>query len=152
MIDKFEELIKDLSINLSIPLRVDEHGFCTIKVDEKVLIQLQLDKSKEFLFIGSFLTEIPPGKFREKIFIQTLKANGQIPKLGTFAFNDKTLELLLFEYLHFEKLTPKYLNEYLANFIEKAFDWKEAIESNQSAPKNFILEEKTTKSLYNGKL
>lgn len=140
MIEKFAEILKDLSILFSIPLKRDKIGACSLKIDEKLHIQLKLDKTEEFIFIGGNIINIYPGKFRENVFLQTLKANFQIPRIGSFAFNEKDSNLMMYEYVSLKDLNIDKLKNILGQFIEKAFLWMEAIKSDQPAPIEFIKE------------
>ncbi|KPK33448.1 MAG: hypothetical protein AMS24_01050 [Chlamydiae bacterium SM23_39] len=140
MIERFSEILKELGDIFSIHLKPDRIDACSLKIDEKLHIQLKLNKTEEFILIGGNIINIYPGKFRENIFFQTLKANSQIPKIGSFAFNEKDSNLVMYEYVPMNDLTTEKLKNILGQFIEKAFSWREAIESNQSAPLEFIKE------------
>jgi len=142
----FEGLLKELSLDLSISLHAEDGSACSLKIDDKLLVAMQIDKTEEFLLIGSFLTELPPGIFRENIFLQTLKANSQIPKIGNFAFNEKNSALVLFERFPIVSLKGEELKDVLAQFTEKAIAWKEAIESDNIAPLEFLREARQQKT------
>jgi hypothetical protein len=138
MRDKFNQLLIQLGIDLNLVLIPDHENSCTFKIDNKLTMQIKVDKTQNDLLIGSFLCELPPGKFRENVFINTLKSNGQIPLNSVFSFNDPSSELVLFKYLSLEKIDLKSLKYHLEEFIEKAVSWKEAIESGQTAPLEFL--------------
>ena len=74
MLSRFEELLKDLGTDLSMELKPDKLNACTLKIDETLLVQLKIDESQSFLLLGSKISEIPPGKFRENVFSKTLPA------------------------------------------------------------------------------
>jgi hypothetical protein len=137
---KFEELLKNLGDELAISLKPDDLNACTLKIDDSFLVQLKIDKTQTYLFICSFITELPPGKFRENVFTKTLIANNKIPRVGSFAFNDHDSNLVLFEYLPLETLNTQNLKNTLAQFTEKGITWKEAIESGLAAPLEFLRE------------
>lgn len=140
MINQFEELVRELAHHFSVPLKPLHEGICTFNIEHKVHVQFKLDKSLERLFIGSFITQIAPGKFKENVFLQTLKANAQMPNVGFFGFNENNSELLLYEYIQMRDLTIKPLLNIFAVFVEKAIHWKNAIDSGTSAPLDFLRE------------
>ena len=88
--------------------------------------------------------EIVDGKFREDLFKYTLIANSQIPKIGSFAFNDYDSNLVLFKYILLDQVKPKDLKNYLAQLIEKGIEWKEAIDSGALAHLDFLRKIKQT--------
>lgn len=132
MMDQFESILEDLGKDFSISLKPDTLNSCTLKIDKKLLVQIKIDKTNTFLLIATEIEEIPPGKFRENIFTFTLLANNKIPRVGNFGFNDKNSKLILFEYIPLDTLKKENLKNTLASFIEKAFLWKNAIETNIS--------------------
>jgi len=140
MINQFEELMHELAHKFSIPLKPLIAGLCTFSIEGKLSVQLKLDKTEKMLFIGSFITEIAPGKFKENVFTQTLKANSQIPNIGWFAFNEKNSNLFLYEFIPMQDLTIKPLFNFFAAFVDKAMHWKKAIEAGQNAPLDFLRE------------
>ncbi len=149
MINKFEELMHELAQKFSILLK-PLNGLCTFRIEGKLEVQLKLDRSEKMLFIGSFLTEVPPGKFRENVFTQVLKANNLIPNTGWFGFNENNSSLFLYEYLPMENLNIKTLETFFALFVDKALEWKKAIEAGGSAPIEFLRETSPVKqSVFN---
>jgi len=137
---KFEEILKNLGDDLAIVLKPDDLNACTLKIDDSFLVQLKIDKTQNYLFLCSFVTELPPGKFRENVFTKALIANNKIPRVGCFAFNDHDSNLVLFEFIPLDPLKTQNLKNTLAQFIEKGVTWKEAIESGLSAPLEFLRE------------
>lgn len=133
----FGNILKELGDELSLELAPDKINACTLKVEDKILVQMKMDKTESKLFICTFVAEIPPGKFRENVFTYTLIANSQAPRIGAFGFNKKDINLVLFEYLDLNNLNGKYLKEKLSQFIEKAISWKDAIDSGLSTPSYF---------------
>ena len=150
MINKFNELLTNLGIDLDILLTPEDNSRCSLKIDDKLIIQLQIDKTEENILVGSFISVLPPGKFRENIFVNTLKANGKIPLNTTFAFNEQSAELVLFKYLPLKELNVTLLKSNLETFIETAMKWKEALDAGQTAPIDFTREmEQIKPSIFN---
>lgn len=144
MKEMIETVLNDLGVEIDFPLNLDENGSCSIIIDDKLTVQIEAFESE--MLIGTFLTEIPPGKFRENVFTQTLKANHLIPRRGTFAFNEISSQLTLFLFTPLPKLTASALHTILEGFVETAFLWKNAIESGQNSPVEFLRELEKSKT------
>lgn len=149
----FKEILTQLGIDLNLFLTPDNDKICSLKIDDKLIMQLELDESESNILMGTFLCDLPPGKFRENVFINTLKANGQLPLTSTFAFNEPSSKLVLFQYIPLNSVNLASLKSNLENFIKKAMNWKEAIESGQSAPFSFEREiEQSKPSIFTPRL
>ncbi len=133
--NKFTLLLQELSKELSMDLKPDENNSCLIVIQDKLKIQLELDPEEKNLIIGSILTELPPGKFREDILLSSLTANAKrYPRLGTFAYSKKLNSLVLFEMIELEFFNVENILSMLTPFIKKALLWKEALEQGHHAP------------------
>jgi hypothetical protein len=133
MIDRFEELLKELSVELGATLHPDRRGACKFKVNELIHIQLECDAHQENLLVAAFICDIPPGKFRENILKDALKSNGPFPKNGTLSFSERNNKLTLFSYLRLAPLTGRSLGEFLIKFIDKANNWRIGVETGHTA-------------------
>ena len=129
--DRFAMLLADLGALIQVPLHPDHHRACCLSVNGELHLQLKEDDSKDRLLIAAFLAEIPPGKFRENIFKETLKENNLIPRIGTFSYSERNNQLALFSYVYFEGLNGDKMADFLENFLEKAFSWKTALQTGQ---------------------
>jgi hypothetical protein len=135
MIGPFEELLHELSKVFHLDLQVDKHNACSILVHPKLVVQMQLDVSQENLWIFAKLIEIPPGKFRENILKEAMKANAlPDPRTGVLAYLSATNQLVLFQKYPLIILNGERLSGFLGAFMEMADSWREAIASGQSAP------------------
>lgn len=132
MMDTFAQLLSDLGLLLDIPLSPDKRGACKLNIEDTIHIQLEPDANREKLLLFCFLSEIPPGKFRENVLRDALKTNAD-PALGTLGFSERNNQLVLFAYLNFYPLTAKELLDFLSLFIAKAQAWKQAIATGQTA-------------------
>lgn len=134
--DRFSQILYDLSLEVGggIKLYIDEHRVCQLNYDGKLHLQLHYDESKEQLMIASFICDVPPGKYREKLLKAALIANGDFPRMGTFGYMERNNKLTLFHYLSSEEATgPKVFNA-LNSFISKALEWKNAVEGGHPLP------------------
>lgn len=133
--ERFYQLIEELGNILDLSLYVDSHQACQLVIEEKIAIQIELDPSGEKILLGSFLCEIPPGKFREEVLKQALMDNYSNPlETGTLSYMEKTSKLALFSYIPFAELSAEKLSDFLATFIEKGLKWKEAVEKGETHP------------------
>jgi hypothetical protein len=83
--------------------------------------------------MATFIAEVPPGKLRENILRDALKAHFPYPELGSFGYSERNNKLSLFHYIPLSGLTGEKCATLLASFIDKALKWKEAIEMGQTA-------------------
>ena len=135
MTDPFETLIQQLGVSLDVPLHVDRHRACTIRVHQQLNVQLQLDAASEKLWIASFICELPPGKFRENVLCEALKSNNlPEPRVGTLGYISMNNRLTLHQAYRFASIEGDKLANYLAGFIEYANLWRETIERGQTSP------------------
>lgn len=135
MTDPFETLIQQLSHAIKVPLHVDQHLACSLKIHQKLTVQIQLDAAQERLMIVAFICELQPGRFRENVLCEALKANNlPDPRTGILGFLPKTQSLTLHQIYRFSSLDGDQLASILAGFIDYADLWREAIAMGQSSP------------------
>jgi hypothetical protein len=128
--DLYGSLLEELGKILEIPdLHPDRNNSCLIKLKNGLSVQLELDRSGQFVIIGSELGVVPPGRYRENLFREALKANDMpYPTYGTFAYSKKSDKLVFFRKLRNQELTGEIIAAELTPFSEKAIIWKEALE------------------------
>jgi len=132
--DRFSQILYDLGKEIQFELFVDANGVCELNYKDQLSIQLQYFEPKEQLLIATFLCEVPPGKFREKLFLQALIHNDEFPRVGTLAFSERNNQLTFFEFLPAVELSGEKLFEFLNQFVENALPWKEAVEFGKPLP------------------
>jgi len=129
--DRFALLLADLGALIAVPLHPDHNRSCTLGIDGKIHVQMKEEENDDKILVATFIAELPPGKFRENILIETLKENELFPRLGTFGYSDRNHQLALFSHLYYTGLRGDTLADFLEAFIEKALSWKTAIETGQ---------------------
>jgi hypothetical protein len=135
VINQFEELLHALGKVFHLPLHVDRMNACSLRVHNELVIQLQLDVAQENLWIFSKLTEIPPGKFRENVLRECLKANGlKDPRAAILGYIANTNHLALFQKYPLNILNGERLSGLIGAFLQMADSWRTAIASGQTAP------------------
>lgn len=134
--DRFSQILYDLSLEVGggVKLFIDEHRVCQLNYDDQLHLQLHYDEAKEQLMIASFICDVPPGKYREKLLKATLIANGEFPRMGTFGYSERNNKLTLFHYVSSEKASGEEVFKTLNAFIEKGLEWKNAVEGGLPLP------------------
>lgn len=126
--DLFESLLQELGGILKMPnLKPDNNQSCLLKISETLHIQLELDKTGEWLILGANIGVVPQGRYRETIFREALKHNGQRTRLGDFAYSTRNDQLIFLLKLAAPQIQAQDLAETLKNFAVKARSWQEAI-------------------------
>jgi hypothetical protein len=131
--DRFAELLAELGVELGISLHPDKRGACRLRIDETYHVQLECDGSQENLIVFSFLCELPPGKFRENILKDALKANTPYPLHGALSYSERNNQLALHASLRLSQLNGKLLADFLVAFMEKAKQWRQAVETGNTS-------------------
>lgn len=135
MTDRFEELLHELGKVFQLELHIDRSHACSIQMSDGLTIQLQLDVSQENLWIFSKLAEIPPGKFRENVFREALKANAlPDPRTAIFGYLANTNHLALFQKYPLTILNGDRLAGLIGSFVEMAENWLKALISGKPGP------------------
>lgn len=129
MINRFEEILKELGLQLSIPLHPDHRGACKMNIGGSLDVQLEYDETRERLLMASFLCEVPPGKFREEVFKVALMSNDQNSCGPLLAYSGRNSQLALYQYISPPRLTGPVLAELFNAFMAKAIEWKNGVDS-----------------------
>jgi hypothetical protein len=134
MIDRFSELLLGLGKELNLSLVEDEFRACSISTPP-LTIHLELDPSQEQLFLFSKIIELPPGRFRENIFEEALKANDlNDPRPGIFGYLAKSNHLTLHQVYPVLILNGERLSGLFSAFFELGRNWHEAISRGNTRP------------------
>lgn len=128
--DLFEVLLQELGKAMNIEdLTPDSNNTCLIRFKVGLDIQIEPWQKGEFLLIGCPVAVIPPGRFRENVFREALKANAlPLPRYGAFAYVASSQKLVLYSMLSLRELTGEKIAAFLAPFMEKALTWKQTID------------------------
>lgn len=129
----FEELLKELSPLIGLSLHIDENNVCCLWAGETLKVQLEQDK-KSHIVVAAFLCELGPGKFREEVLKESLKANAQFFPGGILCFSSKNGQLSIYLLLPIETLDGQKLLESLSILINYALQWQTAIQEGKTAP------------------
>lgn len=131
----FQDVLDGLSDELDIDVEPDLHGLCTLMINEKVKVQLEVDVTGESILMATLVTELPPGKFRERILKDALKANYLAEENhGVLSYTGPDNALVLALTIPMHGLTGKELYEHLSIFVERAQGWQKAIDEGHPSP------------------
>lgn len=137
MTDPFSALLDSLGTLFGLPLEPDKNNACAIQIKKGLVIQLQPNEAMEKVLIVTRVAEVPPGKFREDVLKEALKANGMAdPRVGIFAFVEKNNGLVLFQQYPIDILNGERLAGLIIPFIDLAESWRSAIVSGKAGPGN----------------
>lgn len=131
--DRFEEILSELGNLLGATLHPDRRGACKLNVNDILHVQIEMQPEKERLLLACMICEIPPGKFRENILKDGLRANWPYPIHGTLSYSEKNNNLCLFEHISLENLNGQKLLNSLNAFIAKADSWRLGVEQGQTS-------------------
>ncbi|MBI2742517.1 MAG: CesT family type III secretion system chaperone [Chlamydiales bacterium] len=145
--DRFQALLNQISPLIDEPLYADRKRAVRITINETLHVHLEDDEPKDRILIATFISEIPPGRYRENLLKEGLKSNAQFPRVGTFAYSERNNQLCLFEYHSYVNLTGEKVADRLAVFIEKALLWRQAIEGG-TLPAGKEVESKANRSVF----
>jgi hypothetical protein len=133
MTDRFAELLTELGDLLNTDLRPDVRGSCKISFDHHLQIQLENQLNQERILIACFICDVPPGKLRENILKDALKANWPSPIDGTLCYSERNNKLTLFLYVSAIQLNGQKLLSALTSFKTKAESWRTAVETGRTS-------------------
>lgn len=127
--DLLGALLQELGHSMQIAnLHPDNNNSCLIKLVSGQEIQVELDRSGQFIVLGADLGEVPPGKYRENLFKEALKTNDMpYPLHGVLAYSKKTEHLILFEKIQVGDLNGEKIAAEIIPFTEKATVWSDAL-------------------------
>ncbi len=133
----YEDVLAELGDELDIDVEPDLHGICTIMINEKVKVQLEVDVTGESIMMAALIVELPPGKFRERILKDALKANYLVEENhGVLSYTGPDNALVLALTIPMHGLTGKELYEHLSIFVERAQGWQKAIDDGFPSPQD----------------
>lgn len=111
----------------------DRNNSCLLKFPNGLRVQIELDKTEQYLLIVSKLGEVPlSGTYRLDLLRAALRANDvPYPRIGIFAYSTKNKNLILFDQLPMNEIDGSKVATYLKPFMEKANLWLTAMKENQ---------------------
>ena len=132
--ERFAALLEDTGKILHLSIPSDVSSGCAIRSRSGLELLIQADLSSiPRIMICANLGSPTPGFYRENVFREALKYNGQTaPKNGIFAYSQKKDALFLYAELPLEETTPEHLAEVLTSFTHTGEAWKSALDRGQT--------------------
>lgn len=124
----FGALLEELGQIMKMKLAPDKHNSCLIRYPNGLTVQIDQDTAADEIIVVATIGTSPPGRYRESLFKEALKANGlPPPQPGAFAYSKKTDSLVLYGHISLKELTGQRLADYLTPLIQRAELWRNAI-------------------------
>ena len=135
----YSELIEQLSDRLNTEIFPSPNNVVNLLIEQSIRVQIEPDDLDEFIVIGAMIEELPPGKFREHILKDALKANYLADKNpGILSYMYKNNLLMLHKKLPMGSLKVEDLINHIKGLVERAKKWKDAINEGYSCPTDEI--------------
>ena len=127
--DAFGLLLQDLGKLLHISkLEPDSNNSCLINFPGQISIQMEVDRSGNFLILGCDIGTLPPGRYRELVFREALRSNGlPPPHFGEFCYSKQADKLMLMQQIPMKEIHADKIQSVITPMLEKAKYWKETI-------------------------
>ena len=126
--DKMGLLFEELGKRLNAQIKPDNAGSCRIRFKNGIEVQFEQSSDARYITFISNMGEIPPGRYRENVLREALKANGlTAPLNGIFAFSKKNDAFYLFDQISLQDISGDKIFEALQPFLQKAEIWVGAI-------------------------
>lgn len=127
--DSFGMILEELGKHLGIPkLAPDSNNSCLIKFPHGPSLQMEIDKTGNYLMLGADLGEVPAGPYRENVFREALKYNGKpYPHAADFAYSKQSNKLVMTKLLLLANLRVEIVIGALDAFLSLARKWHESI-------------------------
>lgn len=131
----FTDLMNDLGELLNTEIHPDLNLSCCLMINDSLKVQIEMSTTGEEILLASFVVELPPGRFREEVLRDALKANHQSDlNHGVLSYVKNHNALTLFQTIHAHGLSANDLYKYLSLFVERAKGWKDAINAGKTHP------------------
>ena len=133
----FADLMAELGELLGDDLKPDLNQVVTLAVNETLKVQIEPDKTGEFVLLACMVADLPPGRFRENILRDALKTNYRIdefPEILSYVRGENSL--VIFRNIPAAALRGHQLYELLITFTDRCTRWRDAIENGQTSPPN----------------
>lgn len=129
----YEGLLEELGRALGLTLFPDENHSCMIRMPKtKLEVQIEMDHSGKRMMLGTYIGQLPPGRYRELVFAEALRMNGMPPPhVGVFAYSNKMDQLVMFRWIDLHDMSGEKIAKLLKPFAERGAQWRDAIAAGQ---------------------
>jgi len=130
--DLFDDLLKELSTIIGLSLHRDNFDACCLQIGERLRVHIAPDK-KRHIVVYVFLEDLGPGKFREEVLKEGLKANSLLLPGGVLGYSGKNGYLSLHQFFE-EDTTSAKLYEGILSLVDYAIQWQAALSQGKTTP------------------
>ncbi|MCH9811333.1 CesT family type III secretion system chaperone [bacterium] len=131
----FDEIIDGLADALQADLYPNVDGVVSMIIKGTIKAQIDLDRRDDGILVCLYIAELPPGKFREHVLKDALKANSRLlTNRGVLAYIGKHNSLVLFQKVRPENITTDSLIDILKHLTARTKLWQDAIDSGHASP------------------
>lgn len=128
----FDTLLKDLEGFFNCPLLSEGGQSCIVNMGIGISLQIELSPNNDLL-IGCVVGTLPLNRYRDNLFLRALQFNDLYPpSTGVFGYSSKTNHLILFLSINPSRINSEEIFVLLPPYIEKAKQWKEAIDAGDT--------------------
>jgi hypothetical protein len=104
-------------------------------INEHLHVQIETDGMGESLLLVCLISDLPPGRFREQVLKEALKANHLLDEQrSTLSYEEKDNQLILSLHIPTHGITAQKLLDHLLPLIKRAERWRTAIDNGHSSP------------------
>jgi len=126
--DRMGILFEEFGKKINVTITPEQNGGCRIRFKSGVEVQIETSADGRSLMIGCELGSMPPGRYRENVFREALRANGlPLPRNGVFGFAKPKDSLYLCDQIALDELSGDRLFEFMQPFLQKAEIWRDAL-------------------------
>lgn len=133
--EKYEQIMEELGDLLGVSLESEGTPMRRLAIQEKFILQFEPSRESDDLFIIAIISEIPPGKFREKVLKAALKENENASyDQGIMGFIETQNLLSMHVKYPLRGAKAEKILELLPAFLEKAESWYDALQVGRAGP------------------
>lgn len=140
-------LLKQLGKILDLPLELDANNRCLILLDEKIVLNLELDEERHELIVYAYISVVPFAA-KELVLGILLEANffWRISNGSTFALDKQTQTLVLQRKFELPLREVENFEDDIAVFVDVAEAWMKRIDDICSEAELLLEEDSKTKT------
>lgn len=128
VVNAFEAVLQELGEALKLELKPNQFNAVVIKDPDGLEVQLEYNPKYDSIMLYAELGALPPGRYREDILREALKANAkEYPRNGIFAYSDAKDSLVIFVDRSLHELNGEKIAYLYTPFLEKAKKWRDAL-------------------------
>ena len=130
----YSELIEQLSEQLGIEIFPNINNVVVLLIEKTIKIHIEKDVD-DTVIIGSSITDLAPGKFREHILKDALIINSsEYKNRGTLSYMGSENSLFIHQKSPLSNLTANKMVQIIKNICKRSEKWKNTVNEGHSSP------------------